>query len=391
LQPSQSPAQKSLIQRPALSPKQRLLARHSLFDEMDGSLWIDARKIEPELGAVQVMAWDNMMLGRDPIPDYPQHWRIFEWPSHPALHQWRKAIPNWVQQSCALFPSYQLKMLHFVGKYPQLLELLEHAPVLVWRLMQGELSETEIRQLLGKRQTQWAGKLGWPEQKETLKLLRKLRLRFVNQEVAESIETCLLDQNRLHKLQQLPRINSMALSLAARFPELIGSPLHQTLAQLPCRPMQCQSMIALLEDAFQLADFMQQQAATKTIGQCRYLNEVEALYQSWITQTIQSQQPSVAPLTRSKTPQPVSVPAQVLQLSQQQQHAWFAEIQPQDALYAWQMVDTDNETSLIAVHLIQQAEHWQLKKVRVNQNQLPTPQQLSQILLWLESLNQPVK
>jgi len=183
----------------------------------------------------------------------------------------------------------------------------------------------------------------------------------------------------------------MALSLAARFPELIGSPLHQTLAQLPCRPMQCQSMIALLEDAFQLADFMQQQAATKTIGQCRYLNEVEALYQSWITQTIQSQQPSVAPLTRSKTPQPVSVPAQVLQLSQQQQHAWFAEIQPQDALYAWQMVDTDNETSLIAVHLIQQAEHWQLKKVRVNQNQLPTPQQLSQILLWLESLNQPVK
>jgi len=384
MQSKPAPAQKSLIQRPALSPKQRLLARHCLFDEMDGSLWVDARKVEPEIGALQVPAWDNMMLGREVIPHYPVHWRIFEWPTHAALQQWRKAIPTWVQQSCALFPSHQLKMLHAVAKYPQLLELLDLAPVLVWRLVKSPLTEEAIRQLLGQKQTHWLSKLGWPEQKETLRLLKKLRLRYVNQEVAESIETCLLDQSRLQKLQQLPRINSMALSLAARFPELIGSRLQQTLAQLPCRPMQCQSMIALLEDAFQLAEFCQYSEAEQMIGQCRYLTDVETLYQSWMAEVIQEVQPHALAITEQ--PQQLSQSEQIAQLSQLQQHAWFAEITPTDYLYTWQMPSEEGDPILIGACIHKANNRWQLKKARVNQNQLPNAQQLSQILLWLETL-----
>ena len=374
------PAQKSLYPRQPLNPKQRLLARQTLFDEMDGSLWVDAREIAPEIGAQRIPAWDEMMLGRDPIPSYPHDWRIFEWANTPALQKWRKPIPAWVQQSCALFPSHQIAMLHTVGKYPQLLELLDHAPVLVWRLMQANLDETDIRQLLNQKQTRLAAHLGWPEQKETLNLLRKLRLRFVTPEVAESIETCLIDPERRHQLQSLPRINSMALTLAARFPNLIGTPLHQTLAQLPCRPMQCQAMIALLEDATLLVEYLKLDP-TQTLGQYRYLTDIETQYQDWVFQQIAEKMPEKMATSLTLSAQPVKIKnqTQLMQISQLTSHAWFAEVNlEKDSLLAWKIPSPEEEAAtLIAAHFHNQT----LIKARTENNQLPTAQQLSQIAL----------
>ena len=377
---SSAPAQKSLYPRQPLSPKQRLLARQTLFDEMDGSLWVDAREIAPEIGAQRIPSWDEMMLGKDPIPSYPHDWRIFEWSHTSALQKWRKPIPQWIQQSCALFPSHQIEMLHYVGKYPQLLELLDHAPVLVWRLMQAQLSENDIHQLLSQKQTHLAAQLGWPAQKETLSLLRKLRLRFVSPEVAESIDTCILDPERRHQLQQLPRISSMALTLAARFPNLIGTPLHQTLAQLPCRPMQCQAMIALLEDATTLAEYLHLNP-TQTLGQFRYLTDIETQYRDWVFQQFAEKMPQKmsSSLTLSTQPLQIQTPEQLMQISQLTAHAWFAEVNLQtDKLIAWKIPSPEEKTeTLIAAHYQNQT----LIKARTENNQLPTAQQLSQLAL----------
>ena len=245
---------KSPVLFTAADRMQQQLAKHCYWDEFEQVLYIDARKLFPKEGVVTILGWDNMMMNALPVPVYPAYFKIMSWSKHPQYADWRKQIPQWVQESCALFPTHQMTLLHYAGKYPQVLELLDHAPMLAWRLVKSSLQEPEIVALLSGKRTDIAKTVGWPGKAETVKFLTNLRLRLVNKEIAEQIETCLLDDQRLTALQNLPRINSMALSLAARFPELIGSKLHHALAQLPCRPMQCQSMIALLEDAYRVAE-----------------------------------------------------------------------------------------------------------------------------------------
>ncbi|NPA72198.1 MAG: hypothetical protein GXO35_05140 [Gammaproteobacteria bacterium] len=266
-----------------IDAQQKQLAQHCFWDASEQTLWIDCRKVLPKLGVISVPSWDALTMSSLPIPDYPSQLKVLEWSNYSDLSYWRKQIPQWVQDSCALFPTHQLRLLHYSGKYPQVLELLDHAPMLAWRLINRDLQEPEIVALLSGKRQQIVSQVGWPGKEETVKFLRNLRLRFVNDEISEQVEICLLDDKRLTALQALPRINSMALSLAARFPELIGSRLHHALAKLPCRPMQCKAMLAQLEDTYRLADVLNlPQSELDKVGESRYLVEVSEHYQTWL-------------------------------------------------------------------------------------------------------------
>ncbi|WP_460188304.1 hypothetical protein [Thiomicrorhabdus hydrogeniphila] len=342
---------KSPVLFTAADRMQQQLAKHCFWDEFEQVLYIDARKLFPKEGVVTILGWDNMMMNALPVPDYPPFFKIMSWSKHPQYADWRKQIPVWVQESCALFPTHQMTLLHYAGKYPQVLELLDHAPMLAWRLVKSSLQEPEIVALLSGKRTDIAATVGWPGKTETVKFLTNLRLRLVNKEIAEQIETCLLDEQRLTALQNLPRINSMALSLAARFPELIGSKLHHALAKLPCRPMQCQSMIAQLEDAYSVADYLglAEQSVNK-IGQCRYLVEVTKIYQAWLNDVIDSfdttnilfdekaQKQFVKGLTNKLTNKPKQVHglADWIALTCVQQHVWLTDFKSEAQLMAWQ-------------------------------------------------------
>ncbi len=242
--------------KPALSIQQKQLAKHCYWDIDAQVLWVDGRQWMPKMGVLGIPGWDNMMVGSEPVPAYPDDLAVLSWPDYGQLGAWRKQIPNWVKDSCALFPTHQLALLHYVGRYPQLLELLDHSPMLAWRLVASGLPEAEIVALLNDKRTQMVAEIGWPGKQETVQFLRKLRLRYVTEEISDFVEVCVMDEDRLEGLQTLPRVNSMALSLAARFPQLIGSRLHRSLAQLPCRPMQCQSLIAQLEDVYRAAEWL---------------------------------------------------------------------------------------------------------------------------------------
>ncbi|WP_246261691.1 hypothetical protein [Thiomicrorhabdus cannonii] len=370
--------------------RQQQLAKQCFWDEVEQTLWIDARKIEPQVGVVSVIGWERMMFESEPIPAYPQDWRVFAWSNFSQLAYWRKQIPKWIQDSCALFPSHQLTLLHYCGKYPQILELLDHAPLLAWRLVTSGLEEPEVVALLSGKRVEMAAQVGWPGKEETVKFLRNLRLRWVNQEISEQIEVCLLDERRLHALQSLPRINSMALSLAARFPELIGCRLHRALAQLPCRPMQCQSMVALLEDAYRLADYLGlDEAEVARIGESRYLVEVSQLYQQWLNSAaesaLQGDEEALPALSDTLAPSAhefmvLTPPQQWLQLSLLQQHAWITELdgESDSKLIAWQQEDA------VWAALIKQAANKTVEIVRVRgpENSLPSAKELANLHLW---------
>lgn len=375
-----------------LSPAEKLqkqLPKQSFWDEVEQLLYIDARRFFPKVGVLCVLGWDNMMLNAQPIPEYPTQFNVMSWPKQAGFADWLKQIPQWVQQSCGLFPSHQLTLLHYAGKYPQLLELLDHAPMLAWQLVKSGLQEPEIVALLSGKRTQIAESIGWPGKADTVKFLTNLRLRWVDQNIAENVELCLLDSQRLSALQNLPRINSMALSLAARFPQLIGSPLHHALAKLPCRPMQCQSMVALLEDSYHLAEYLQLPASqVAKIGQCRYLVEVSELYDSWMQPLLNEP----ASLSMHSEPTLLTTEQQWLALSAMQKHAWFADynqsIEKPVHLYVWQ----DEEGvwgALLAVN--SEAESPQLQprytndkliKLRGLDNTLAGAKQLSFLHLW---------
>lgn len=269
--------------------QQRQLSKTCFWEAYDQLLWVDARKILPELQVFKLPGWEWMLMDGAPIPEYPDFLKPLNWTRTAEFDQWLKQIPKWVADSCRLFPSHQMRLLHYVGKSPPLLELLDHAPYLAWRLVASKLQEPEIVALLsGKRQTM-VEQLGWPGLKQTLKFLQNLRLRQVNSMIAEQVETCVLDPERLTALTALPRINSMALTLAARFPEMIGCPLHHSLAKQPCQPMQCQSMIALLEDGFLLVKNLNLPAGEiAKIGQCLYLTQVHELYLKWLQKSLKA-------------------------------------------------------------------------------------------------------
>lgn len=391
-----------------LTPVDRLqqqLAKHCFWDEVEQVLYIDARKFFPKAGVVTILGWDNMMMNAQAIPDYPAYFKMMHWAKHGHLADWLKQIPNWVQESCGLFPSHQMALLHYAGKYPQVLELLDHAPMLAWRLVSSGLEEPEIVALLSGKRTQIAETIGWPGKADAVKFLTNLRLRWVDKDIADQVETCLLDEQRLTALQDLPRINSMALSLAARFPELIGSQLHRALAQLPCRPMQCKSMIALLEDIYRLADYLKLPVEeTDKVGQCRYLVEVNQLYQAWLnseldklaTQLKLSLDDALNSLEEilDSQPQMVQDSGFVLKLSVLSQHAWFTDFnlnnfqENESQLVAWQ----DEEGVWVAITHSQLAEKPQqsefkttehsVVRVRGKDNCLPGAKQLSTLHLW---------
>ena len=355
------------------------LMQNCFWDEEEQQLWVDCRKVLPEHGVMAIPSWDRMMLSSDPIPDYPKDFALLSPSAHPQLSYWQKQIPSWVRESCALFPTHQLKLLHYVGRYPQLLELLDHSPVLAWRLMTSHLSEEDVVSMLNDKRTQLVEQLGWPGKVETFRFLKKLRLRQVNQQIAEQVDVCLLDEKRLNALQALPRVNSMALSLAARFPEMIGCRLHLALASMPCRPMQCQSMIALLEDAYRLAEHLALPIAEiNKIAHTRYLVEVEKLYNGWLQSVVKGAE-SELELVLNDVPRKLTSYEACLALSALQWHAWFTDWQGVEkslnGLYVMQL----NEA--VVAFLFDETRQ-EVLRVRQMQNQLPTSEQLSRIHLW---------
>ncbi|GKT12710.1 MAG: hypothetical protein ISEC1_P1690 [Thiomicrorhabdus sp.] len=379
--------------------KQKQLAQHCYWDESEQTLWIDCRKLVHELGVVEVPSWDALTMSSIAIPNYPSQLKVLAWSNYSQISYWRKQIPQWVQDSCALFPTHQLKLLHYAGKYPQVLELLDHAPMLAWRLMATSLEEPEIVALMSGKRQDIVTQVGWPGKHETVKFLRNLRLRMVNEKIAEQVEICLMDDKRLTALQSLPRINSMALSLAAYFPELIGSGLHLALAQLPCRPMQCQSMVALLEDAYTLAEWLKLETIeVDKIGHCRYLVEVTDLYQKWLAMG-----PKVFAMKNAGSIKEIIETSYLalklrlsseltvlndwqdwIRLSNLQEHAWWtSEMLEEHSLLAWQdadglwgvLIQTQPKDDLSAAHKI--------IRVRGEENVLPGAKQLSDLHLWL--------
>lgn len=379
--------------------KQKRLAQHCFWDETEQTLWIDGRKIMPEIGVVEVPSWDSLSMSSIEIPDYPNQLNVLGWSTYSQLSYWRRQIPKWVQESCALFPSHQLKLLHYAGKYPQVLELLDHSPMLAWRLICAPLEEPEVVALLSGKRQNIVAQVGWPDKEETVKFLRNLRLRSVNKQIAEQVEVCLMDDKRLTALQDLPRINSMALSLAARFPELIGSRLHHALAQLPCRPMQCQSMVALLEDAYDLAEWLKlPQLEIDRIGECRYLVEVTDLYIAWLSagrqQFSTEKELDLATLTTEKItafkdqltaePEPQQDWLDWIVISDLQDHAWWVSAQLSESeLVAWS--DLEGTWAGLIQHQLTNdlSESQKIIRVRGLENQLAGAKQLSDLHLWL--------
>ena len=372
---------------------QQFLAKHCYWDEEVQTLWIDARKLYPEIGVVEVMGWDRMMFDSKEIPDYPNDWAVLQWSNYSQFSNWRKQVPPWVLDSCALFPSHQLKLLHFCGKYPQLLELLDHAPLLAWRLVSSQLDEPEVVALLSGKRVDIIKQVGWPGKQSTVKFLRNLRLRWVNAEIAEQVETCLLDDKRMQALQDLPRINSMALSLAARFPHLIGCQLHRSLAQLPCRPMQCKSMVALLDDVYRLGEAHAfPQAEIDRIGECRYLSEVTEIYQGWLNTAVevalQDEERSMGSLANRLANSENDFEELIevndwVQLSVLQQHAWLIDY-PENAqacqikLIAWSC-----QAHIWAAMLALTADNqWEITRLRGQENVLGDAKSWSNLHMW---------
>lgn len=354
----------------------RLLSKKLYWDAESQVLWLDARQIWPSLGVLRLVSWEQLMFSNEPIDAYPANLDLLNWTAHSDLRFWLQQIPPWVLESCRLFPSHQLTLLHYAGRYPQMLELLDHSPMLAWQLVRAGLDEQELVELFKAKRTEMVSRLGWPGKAETVKFLRNLRLRSVNADLLQQVEVCLLDERRLDALQDLPRINSMALSLAARFPELIGHRLHQSLARLPCRPMQCKALVALLEDVYRLAEFIGDQQVTQKVGDCRYLVEVEQLYQAWLL----AFSPKVkADLELTEQPQELKALEQWVALSQIQQQAWWLDYQQNNtALWAWQI---DGQVVGMLVELNQQSK--QLVRLRQGDNQLASAALMAQVELWL--------
>ncbi|MBN2646409.1 MAG: hypothetical protein JXR44_01330 [Thiotrichales bacterium] len=383
-------------QHSVLDLRQKQLAKFCYWEDFDQVLWVDPRSVFPDLAVFSLPSWDRMMLDAQPIPDYPAFLKPFDWPKNAQLDPWLKQIPRWVQDSCRLFPNQQLRLLHFCAKYPQLFELLDQSPVLAWRLVSHGLTEPEIVALLSGNRANIVQQLGWPGKEQTVKLLRNLRLRFVNTQIAQQIETCIIDPRRLDGLQSLPRINSMALALAAAFPQWIGSRLHRALAQLPCRPLQCQALVALLEDCVEFFTLTDQPQRLQQVGDCRYLSEVETLYRDALSQSFAHlPTPLFDQQALSFHPQRIEDSAMCLGLSMVTQQPW------------WLMDLADHSLSLVAwcdpsaspnagpeqpnepaiwvalVRLPSSGAVGQILKLRGRNQALAQAKQLSELHLWL--------
>ncbi|AHF00501.1 hypothetical protein THIAE_00895 [Thiomicrospira aerophila AL3] len=369
------------------------LNRH-LFEDDAGGIILPYSLLDQKHPDLRIPSWDEMLTDQAAIPRYPAKLNLLSWSEHGRLQRWQSAIPAWIKESVALFETHQLSLLHYAARYPQLLEVLDQAPVMAWKLVSMPGQEIDLQHLLNGKRSDLMAALGVESQQEGARFLRQLRLRQVSPIILDQIDTCLVDKQRLAGLSQLPRVNSMALALAARFPALIGCRLHRTLAQLPCRPMQCQSMIALLEDVYALAAFLDTEAAEQ-IGECRYLTDVESLYQSWIEQSVAVM--NCAQLQLTSQPQHLKTLAEFVALSRLQYQAWWCDFeQPHHQLWAW--LEDQTPVGVLISEVSQpntssndsnryQARPYQLVRIRQGKNQLPSASLIAKVELWLLNLH----
>lgn len=374
--------------RPALG---RLLAHHTLWDDEQGTLWVDLTPFSPALQAVEIPGWERMLTWHGEMPDLPA-WTVLEWPNTPAVHAWRKQIPSWVAETLARLPCKgQLKLLYLTARYPQMLELLDKMPVLAWRLANANLNEHQLQKLFPRPRTDMTGLIGWPEDRHAIRFLQKLRLRSMDEQMLQQVDTCLADPTIYHRATELPRINSMALTLAAHFPQLIGSPLHQSLACQPCRPQQCQQMKALLQDALELAEWLNE--PLDAIRESRFLVEIEEIYAKWLKIGLKrlqkKREQSGVKTAFEKVGDPLSLPTgwkavettkELTACCQATGHAWFTETG------GWLIQPNDTETPW-AARIGHNNGKWQLLKGRQTGNQILTAEQTAQINLLLTHLN----
>ncbi len=375
--------------RPTLG---RLLARHALWDEAQSTLWIDLTPFNAALQPVELPGWERMLIWRGDPPPLPT-WAPLEWPHTPAVNSWRKQIPTWVIETLERLPTKgQLRLLYLSARYPQMLELLDKMPVLAWRLANAQLDEHQLQRLFPQPRTEMSALVGWPEDRHAVRFLQKLRLRRMDEQMLEQVETCLADPDIYLPASGLPRINSMALTLAAHFPQLIGSPLHQSLARQPCRPQQCKQMKALLSDAMALAQWLGK--PIEAIQTCRFLVDVEALYEKWLQEGLQrlqrDTQKNHTKTVWKKVGDPPHLPRgwQSIQTlkglvtcCRKTGHAWYADahtllIQPIAAKTPW------------TAALTHQNESWTVSCARQKGNQPLDPEQEAQLNLLISQLNQ---
>lgn len=366
----------------------RLLIRHALWDAEGRTLWFDLSPFDARLEPVGIPSWDQWLTWQDAEPELPQ-WPLLHWPDTPALTQWKRTLPDWVIETLMHLPGQQqLRLLYLCARHPQMLELLDRMPLLAWRIATHPIDENRLRQLFPQPRTRLAQSVGWPARREAIAFLQKLRLRQVTPQLLQHVEHCLNQTETLAATCQLSRINSMALTLAARFPSLIASPLHQSLARQPCQPRQCERLQAVLEDTLTVCHFLQEDEAL--IGRQRFMIDVEALYARWfqtaLTQWQHSHEAASCPPSAVPSPNALPVPWQRLErstrlshISRQTRSPWF--LLADTHLILWHPEEE------VAVALHRQADRWQINRARNTAHSPLSPAQHTALQLLLASLN----
>ena len=372
-------------QRPAL---QRLLARHALWDAEGQQLIVELSPFHPQLGFVPIPSWEQM-LTLSAKPQLP-NWPLLHWPELPAVAAWRACIPDWVAETLRRLPQrYQLQLLWLCARHPQMLEMLDKTPIMAWRIAAHHVPENELKQYFPEPRAKLAARLGWPERHETIRFLNRLRLRKMDEPILQQVERCLRQPEVLTRACQLPRINSMALTLSAHFPQLIDTPLHHSLARQPCQPQQCRVLHACLDDALKLADWLDQ--PFEAIAKCRFMVEIEDLYQKWLTQALEQlpqtpffQGKKFAPQKFRGTPstwQPIETETDLMHICRQTTHAWFIE-----QAQGWTLFHHAAQRLVCALH----PQHPPI--ARTAHNQLPNSEQSAQVSLLAASITfEPVQ
>lgn len=337
---------------------------------------IDLSRFHPKLNPIALPSWDQMLTWQHDSPSWPA-WPILHWPAQTAVTQWKKHIPQWVQETILRFPKRNhLQMLYLSAKYPQMLEILEKMPLLAWRIAEKNLDEPTLKQLFTRPRVHLTEAVHWPKQKETTRFLQKLRLRSMDQHIIHQVEQCLHQPEVLTQACHLPRINSMALTLAAQFPQLIDTPLHHSLARQPCRPEQCKQLHATLSDAIKLAQWLDK--SLSVIEKCRFEVEVVQIYQQWLQEGLktwkENGQEKLHLENSGETPCPKSwkriTTIEIAQACTDTHHAWFIEAQQ-----GYQLYQHKQKPLIVAIH------HEQPIIVRQADNKLPTTEQQAEIAL----------
>lgn len=247
-------------------------------------LIIDLSRFHPGLQPVALPNWDQMLTLKHKPIHWPA-WPILHWPAYPATVHWKQHIPGWVQETILRFPKRNhLPVLHLCAKYPQMLELLEKMPLLVWKIADKHLDEHTLKSLFQQPRIYLTEAVNWGNQKETVRFLQKLRLRSMDTPIIQHVEQCLSQPQLLKQACHLPRINSMALTIAAQFPQFIDTPLHHSLARQPCRPEQCKQLHATLSDTLALAQWLNKPLSI--IKKFRFEIEIEEIYKEWLSESL---------------------------------------------------------------------------------------------------------